>query len=200
MSSSSSTTGTLQVAAALAFHLPGARLELSDGNGARCSVGPLTDPRSMLHPAEFRDLLVTNGGAIDTLSVLPGRSFTATPQMSLTLAMPGIRDVGNGLYRVRGDDLTSYAFATALPTCTVDKVLSEMQTELVIDYGSDTAAPHARGDEVIAVTLIQDEGLGVTMVVMCSSDADDAVGEYIARAAVSACLVAEMEHVIRGAI
>ena len=47
--------GTLQIAAALVFHLPGARLELTSPSGHRCSIGPMTDPRCTLHPAEFRN-------------------------------------------------------------------------------------------------------------------------------------------------
>jgi len=75
-----------------------------------------------------------------------------------------------------------------------------MQNAYAVENEWDTAAQHASGGEVIGVSLIRGEGLGVTMVVMCSSDADDALGEYGARAAGSACLGAEMDHGNQGAI
>ena len=199
MTASSPTAGTLHVAAALAFHLPGARLEVSGANGARCSVGPLTDPGCMLHPAEFRDLIVSTGGAVDPLASVSGGSFGPAPRLSLTTAMPGVDHVGSGLYRVAGIQATSYVFATLLPAPSVDAVLSDLQARLPVEYESGQLVPPPTGDEVIAVSLIHDEGLAVTVVVMCSMDTTDAVGEELARTAVSACLVAEMEHAIQSA-
>ena len=203
MTTISPTAGALQMAAALAFHLPGARLDLSGADGAKCSVGPLTDPRCMLHPAEFRDLVVTSGDVMDFVATVPGNPFGGDPSLSLTTDMAGVEHIGSGLYRIVGRDITTYAFVTPLPAGVVDAVMSQMKAEVPVEYEQcKTAAPAQsgstpRGDETIVVNLIHDEGLGVTMVVMCNSDSIDVLGEEIARGAVSACLVAEMEHVLR---
>ena len=183
----------MQVAAALAFHLPGARLDLSGHDGAFCSVGPLTDPRCMLHPAEFREMVVSNAGMLDSISSPHGGSLGASPTLSLTSIISNVRHVGSGLYRIAGSDLTSYAFATLLPAQIVDSVLSRMQTRLPDEHDRGRPSDPLAGDELIAVNLIHDEGLRVTLVVMCSNDVSDKVTLQIARSAVAACLVTEVE-------
>lgn len=210
--SQSSEAGKLHMAAALAFHIPGARLDLSGADGTECSVGPLTDPRCVLHPAEFRELVVTTGGVMDSLSMSQGAFSWAAPDIQLTMVMKGVHHVGGGLYRITGDEATSYAFVTPLPADVVDATLSGMRAEHYLEYESrqsassclpvggsadDDGADEDIGD-VIAVNLIHDEGLGVTMVVMCSGDMKGAICEEVARKAASACLVAEMEHSIHG--
>lgn len=194
---SSSSDGMMQVAAALAFHLPGARLDMSSADGARCSIGPLTDPRCSLHPAEFREMVVSKGGAFDPFTPQRKSSLGAHPTLSLTSVMSGVRHVGSGLYRIAGLELTSYAFVTLLPASRVDVVLSTMQAEVPVEYDNGQPVEVPVGEETIAVNLVQDEGLGVTLVVMCSTDTSDTVAEQIARSAVSACLVSEMEYVIQ---
>ena len=195
--SSPAAAGSVHVAAALAFHLPGARLDMSGPDGKRCSVGPLTDPRSMLHPAEFRELIIANGTLSDANPTAPDGPLGSMTKLSLATAMPGLRHVGNGLYRITGKDVTAYAFATTLPAIRVDQVLSHMQAEIPLEYGSGQpagAAPDQDVVQTISVSLIHDEGLAVTMVVMCGSGTRDGVGEEIARSAATACLVAEVEY------
>ena len=189
--------GSLQMAAALAFHLPGTRLEVSGDNGVQCLVGPLTDPRCMLHPAEFRDLIVTNTNEGNRLFEQGGASFGASPTLSLTTSMDGVRHLGSGLYEISAEGVTSYAFATLLPAARVDDVISDMQTEIPLDYDLDLPQAALTGNEQIAVSLIYDEGLGVTLVVMCCINTDKDLGEHIAHTAVSACVVAEMEQSVR---
>ena len=61
------------------------------------------------------------------------------------------------------------------------------------------AAPGREDDATIAVSLIQDDGLGVTLVVICAPDMEEpAVGACVAQQAVTACLVAEMEQLAAG--
>ena len=195
--------GILQMAAALAFHLPGARLDLSSVNGVTCSVGPLTDPRCILHPAEFRDLVVTTGGVIDsTVTAVPATLFSSEPSLSLTITMPGVQHIGGGLYRIVCDQVTSYAFVTPLLPAVVDAVMTDMQAELPVEYQYGKSLFNGLGssrhdDDLIAVNLIQDEGLGVTMVMMHGVGTSDEVDEEIAHSAVAACLVAELEYAVR---
>ena len=184
MSSPSPEAGKLHMAAALAFHIPGARLDLSGVDGAECSVGPLTDPRCVLHPAEFRELVVATGGVMDSLTMSQGSVSRTVPNIQLTMVMKGVHHVGGGLYRITGDEATSYAFVTPLPANVVDATLSGMRAEHHLEYESCKSASSclpvgvsadddgvSEGiDEVIAVNLIHDEGLGVTMVMMCSGD------------------------------
>ena len=192
VSSSSRPVGTIQIAAALVFHLPGARLDVSTVQGIRCSVGPLTDPRCTLHPAEFREMIVTAGsGAL--LGSLLSLSITEEPSLSLEVPIDGVDHIGGGLYQVSGDASTSYAFATALTARRVDAVLSGLHDEFVSARPARPAASDS--DETVVVNLVQDDGLGVTLVVMCApSPASGGLGISLARAAVSACLVAEMEQ------
>ena len=100
MAFSARLSGTLEVAAALAFHLPGTRLDLSSPNGAQCSVGPLTDPRCSLHPAEFRELVMV-AGAGGLLGSMLGYELEDNPQISLAAA-EGVEHLGGGLYQVTG--------------------------------------------------------------------------------------------------
>ena len=123
MTFSARLSGTLEVAAALAFHLPGTRLDLSSPNGAQCSVGPLTDPRCSLHPAEFRELVMV-AGAGGLLGSMLGYELEDNPQISLAAA-EGVEHLGGGLYQVTGRDSVSFAFATTLQASHVDAVLSD---------------------------------------------------------------------------
>lgn len=197
--SSTSRQGNLKVAAALVFHLPGSRLELYGHNGTRCTVGPLTDPRCVLHPAEFRDLIVSCDGMLESFKTPQGDTLGPAPRMTLTTSMPGVSHVGNGLYRIEGNEATSYCFATLLPARVVDSVLSGLESEIPVDYDSNKPESESNLDEVIAVNLIQDEGLAVTTVVMGSDDISDAVTAQIALSADSACLVAEIQQGIESA-
>ena len=197
MAFSARLSGTLEVAAALAFHLPGTRLDLSSPNGAHCSVGPLTDPRCSLHPAEFRELvMVTGAGGL--LGSMLGYELEDNPQISLAAA-EGVEHLGGGLYQVTGRDSVSFAFATTLQASHVDAVLSNAYLS-DLNVGRDSeAAPGREDDATIAVSLIQDDGLGVTLVVICAPDmAEPAVGARLAQQAVTACLVAEMEQLAAG--
>ncbi|MDE0269482.1 MAG: hypothetical protein OXI96_10715 [Acidimicrobiaceae bacterium] len=210
-------SGQLQIAAALAFHLPGARLDLSNGEGLKCSIGPLTDPQCILHPAEFRDLIVTTGGTMKSLmslskGYLPDNSNndndsnskengqSSVPSISLTMAMPGVHHLGGGVYRIINDEATSYAFVTLLPADVVDAILSTMKTKYPLEYGlnatssSDSNSEPAHDDNVIAVSLIYDEGLKVTTTIMSSSNKCDTICQEVANLASTACLVTEMEY------
>ena len=197
MAFSARLSGTLEVAAALAFHLPGTRLDLSSPNGAQCSVGPLTDPRCSLHPAEFRELVMVAGTA-GLLGSMLGYELEDNPQISLAAA-EGVKHLGGGLYQVTGRDSESFAFATTLQASHVDAVLSNACLSEVNAGHDGQAAPGREDDATIAVSLIQDDGLGVTLVVICAPDmAEPAVGACVAQQAVTACLVAEMEQLAAG--
>lgn len=205
MSASFTAGHTLQMAAALAFHLPGTRLELSGADGSQCVVGSLTDPQCALHPAEFRDLVVHTGGALDTASSYLGSHLACMTQMSLNTVMVGVQHLGIGLYRVMNKSHTSYTFATPLTANKVDAVLLNMQTHVPIEYSfSSPISPHknntSESEAVIAVSLIQDDGLGVTLVVMSSAKMLKGVSEDIAYEAVSACLVAEIESSVQNSV
>ena len=197
MAFSARLSGPLEVAAALAFHLPGTRLDLSSPNGAQCSVGPLTDPRCSLHPAEFRELVMVAGTG-GLLGSMLGYELEDNPQISLAAA-EGVEHLGGGLYQVTGRDSVSFAFATTLQASHVDAVLSNACLSEVNAGRDGQAAPGREDDATIAVSLIQDDGLGVTLVVICAPDmAETAVGACVAQQAVTACLVAEMEQLAAG--
>ena len=119
--------GSLQIAAALVFHLPGARLELSSPSGHRCSIGPMTDPRCTLHPAEFRELVVA-AGDFQLLGTLLGFALVDEPTLTLTSSGIDMGHLGGGLYRVVGSETTSYAFTTSLPASQVDDLLTSLNT------------------------------------------------------------------------
>ena len=191
------TAGTLQIAAALVFHLPGARLELSDPSGHRCSIGPMTDPRCTLHPAEFRELVVA-AGDFQLLGTLLG--FTPVDEPTLTLTSSGVDmdHLGGGLYRVAGCETTSYAFTTSLPADQVDDLLASLNTVPALERATD--GPEASHEEGVALyaSLVRDDGLGVTLVAISPLEIEDLPRcEAVARASVSACLVAEMEQLTR---
>lgn len=197
MKSSARLSGTLKVAAALAFHLPGTRLDLSSPNGARCSVGPLTDPRCSLHPAEFRELVMA-GGAGGLLGSMLGDELEDNPEIFLAAA-EGVEHLGGGLYRVTGRDSLSFAFATTLPACEVDSVLSNTYSSRYDLPHTGSASSRCEAETTIGVSLVQDDGLGVTLVVIGAPDmADPAVGARVAQHAVTACLVAEIERMVNG--
>ena len=189
--------GTLQIAAALVFHLPGARLELTSPSGHRCSVGPMTDPRCTLHPAEFRELVLAAGDRRMLGSML-GFALTEEPTLTLTSSGIDMDHLGGGLYRVVGCETTSYAFTTSLPACHVDAVLAGLHPVRAPECVTD--APDAPHDDVaLCASLVQDDGLGVTLVAISPFEITDLPRcEAVARASVSACLVAEMEQLTRG--
>lgn len=208
------TAGTLQIAAALVFHLPGARLELSSPSGHRCSIGPMTDPRCTLHPAEFRELVVA-AGDFQLLGTLLGFALVDEPTLTLTSSGIDMGHLGGGLYRVVGSETTSFAFTTSLPASRVDDLLTSLNTALtpgcaadppatrqedgVAQCAADTPGTSHENGIALCVSLVRDDGLGVTLVVISPFDIKDlARCEAVARASVSACLVAEMEQLTRG--
>ena len=190
--------GTLQIAAALVFHLPGARLELTSPSGHRCSIGPMTDPRCTLHPAEFRQLVLAAGNG-PMLGRLLGFALPDEPTLTLTSSGMDMHHLGGGLYRVAGCETTSYAFTTSLPAGQVDNVLTSLDTAPVPECVSDVLdAPHDEG-VALRANLVRDDGLGVTLVAISPLEEGDLLRcEAVARASVSACLVAEMEQLTRG--
>lgn len=190
--------GTLQIAAALVFHLPGARLELTSPSGHRCSIGPMTDPLCTLHPAEFRQLVLAAGSA-PVLGRLLGFTLPDEPALTLTSSGMDMHHLGGGLYRVSGSETTSYAFTTSLPASEVDHVLASLDTAPVPECVSDVLeAPHD-GGVALRANLVRDDGLGVTLVAISPLEERDLRRcEAVARASVSACLVAEMEQLTRG--
>lgn len=196
MPSTVPTAGTLQIAAALVFHLPGARLELTSPSGHRCSVGPMTDPRCTLHPAEFRELVLAAGNG-QMLGTLLGFALMDEPELTLTSSGLNMDHLGGGLYRVAGCETTSYAFTTSLVASRVDNLLASMNSAPATGCGPDASEP---GDDGVAlcVSLVRDDGLGVTLVAISPFDAKDLHRcEAVAKASVSACLVAEMEELTR---
>ena len=196
MPSTVPTAGTLQIAAALVFHLPGARLELTSPSGHRCSVGPMTDPRCTLHPAEFRELVLAAGNG-QMLGTLLGFALMDEPELTLTSSGLNMDHLGGGLYRVAGCETTSYAFTTSLMASRVDNLLASMNSGPVAECGSDASEPHDDG-VALCVSLVRDDGLGVTLVVISPFDTKDLPRcEAVAKASVSACLVAEMEELTR---
>ncbi len=198
MPSPAHTAGTLQIAAALVFHLPGARLELSSPNGHRCSIGPMTDPRCTLHPAEFRQLVLAAGNG-RMLGTMLGFALTDEPTLTLTSSGVDMEHLGGGLYRIAGCETTSYAFTTSLPADQVDSVLTSLNTVSAPERAIDDAdTPHEEGTALCA-SLVRDDGLGVTLVAISPVEIKDLPRcEAVARASVSACLVAEMEQLTRG--
>ncbi len=186
-------SGTLEVAAALAFHLPGTRLDLRDTDGACCSVGPLTDPRCQMHPAEFRELVVA-AGAGGLLGSMLGCSLDSRTQLSLA-APEGVEHVGGGLYRVAGRESVSFAFVTTLEASRVDAMISSRHGATRIDSGDDDGACEDSEQTAIALSLVQDDGLGVTLVVVCAHDMSEThISAGVAQSAMAACLVAELEE------
>lgn len=191
------TAGTLQIAAALVFHLPGARLELSSPSGHRCSIGPMTDPRCTLHPAEFRELVVA-AGDFQLLGTLLGFALVDEPTLTLTSSGLDMGHLGGGLYRVVGSETTSFAFTTSLPASRVDDLLTSLNTAPVAGCAADTPGTSDEDGVALCVSLVRDDGLGVTLVVISPFDIKDLDRcEAVARASVSACLVAEMEQLTR---
>ena len=191
------TAGTLQIAAALVFHLPGARLDLTSPSGDRCSIGPMTDPRCTLHPAEFRQLVLAAGNG-PMLGTMLGFALTEEPTLTLTSSGVDMDHLGGGLYRVAGCETTSYAFTTSLPADRVDDVLTSLNA---VPAERATDGPDASHEEGVAMcaSLVRDDGLGVTLVAINPLEvADHPRCEAVARASVSACLVAEMEQLTRG--
>ena len=182
--------GSLEIAAALVFHLPGARLDLVGASGHRCSVGPMTDPRCTMHPAEFRELVMV-AGSRRMLATLLGFSLIDQPTLTLTSSGVDMNHLGGGLYRVVGCEFTSFAFTTPLPTQHVDELLAELPPQPI-----DGCAEVSRDEGVtLCVSLVRDDGLCVTLVVISPLDVVHVPRcEAIAQAAVSACLVAEMER------
>lgn len=192
MTSPARTVGTLQIAAALVFHLPGARLELSGSSGLHCAVGPMTDPRCTLHPAEFRELVLAAGN-FQLLGTMLGVALTEEPTLTLTSSGDDMDHLGGGLYRVAGREAESYAFTTPLPASHVDALLSSLDSA-AIGCCADAAGSHD-GGLTVWVNLVQDDGLGVTLVAMSSTGADNAACvEAVAAEAAAKCLVAEMEQ------
>ena len=192
MTSPAQMVGALQIAAALVFHLPGARLELSSRSGAHCAIGPMTDPRCTLHPAEFRELVVAAGN-LQLLGTMLGFAVNDEPTLTLTSCRDDMDHLGGGLYRVAGRETTSYAFTTSLPARHVDVLMSSLNSGLSGGC-ADAAGDHDDG-ATMCVSLVQDDGLGVTLVVMSPFDVAETICvETAARAAASACLVAEMEQ------
>lgn len=192
MTTTTGSAGALEIAAALVFHLPGARLELSSPGGRRCSIGPITDPRCTLHPAEFRELVLAAGDD-QTLGTLLGFAAVDPPGITLAPASVEVSHVGAGLYRVASPEATSYAFTTPLPADRIDDLLSNLHDEAAHRCCSHVPAPYD-GAVSMCVSLVRDEALGVTLVVISPADASEPTRcEAAAKAAVSACLVAEME-------
>lgn len=191
MTSPAPTAGDLQIAAALVFHLPGARLELSSTNGLHCTIGPMTDPRCTLHPAEFRELVLAAGN-YRLLGTMLGIALTNEPTLTLTSSGDDVEHLGGGLYRVTGREATSFAFTTPLSAHHVDTLLSSLDsTPKECCAGADDHD----GDLTVCVNLVQDDGLGVTLVAMSSPyGIKAACVEAVAAAAAAKCLVAEMER------
>lgn len=197
MHSTAPTAGTLQIAAALVFHLPGARLELTSPSGHRCSIGPMTDPRCSLHPAEFRQLVITAGDG-PMLAKMLGFALADEPTLTLTASGVGMDHLGGGLYRVAGGETTSYAFTTALPAARVDSVLTSLNTAPAPECVRDVLEAGNREGVALCANLVRDDGLGVTLVAISPLESRDLPRcEAVARASVSACLVAEMEQLTR---
>ena len=193
MNSSVPMAGTLQMAAALVFHLPGARLDLTSTSGHRCSIGPMTDPRCTLHPAEFRELVLAAGNG-QMLATLLGFSQMDEPTLTLTSSSIDMNHLGGGLYRVAGHETTSYAFTTSLSANRVDNVLTSLSAAEAAESGPDSPDACCDGGTALGVSLVRDDGLGVTLVVISPFDIGDlARCEATAIASVSACMVAEME-------
>ncbi len=209
MKTSALMAGTLQMAAALVFHLPGARLELSSPCGHGWSIGPMTDPRCTMHPAEFRQLVLA---APDPAMLARMLGFRGIDPPTLTLTSSGVETchLGAGLYRVVGCETTSFAFTTPLSTDQVDTVLSRLNTAPAppcgdvprlapTDTQQDTPEAIRRGDwpegaVALCANLVRDEGLGATLVAISPLAPEDLLRcEEIAQSAVSACLVEEVE-------
>ncbi len=193
MTSVAPIAGALEVAAALAFHLPGARLDLSGSDGTHCSVGPLTDPKCQLHPAEFRELVVATGASALLASML-GCSLDSGTRLSLA-SPEGVDHVGGGLYRVASGESVSFAFVTTLEAKRADAVISSRYIRLTSDEGSISRSSGDDEEEMpLALSLTQDEGLGVTLVVINASEGTDPeISGEVAECAMYACLVAELE-------
>ena len=192
MTSPSPMAGALQIAAALVFHLPGARLELISPAGRHCLIGPMTDPRCTIHPAEFREMVLA-AGSFQMLGTMLGVALPDDPTLVLTSSGDDVDHVGGGLYRITGAEITSYAFITPLPASRVDTLLSSLNSTS-IGCCAEREGDHD-ADMTVWVNLVQDDGLGVTLVAMSSPGAAKTVGvEAVAVAAASKCLVEEMEE------
>ena len=194
MTSTLPSAGTIQIAAALVFHLPGARLELTSPSGRRCSIGPMTDPRCTLHPAEFRELVLATGDG-PMLATLLGFTLMDEPTLTLTSSGIDMDHLGAGLYRVVGCETTSYAFTTSLLASHVDGLMASLNAGPATAWADDPSEDPRDGGVALCVSLVRDDGLGVTLVVISPFDNRDLPRcEAVARASVSACLIAEMEQ------
>ena len=103
--------------------------------------------------------------------------------------------LGAGLYRVVGCETTSYAFTTSLLASQVDDLLASLNTASAAGCVVDASGDPHEGGMALCVSLVRDDGLGVTLVVISPFDIKDLPRcEAVAKATVSACLIAEMEQ------
>ena len=95
-----------------------------------------------------------------------------------------------------GRECVSFTFATTLEASCVEAVLSSSYPSEIIEYLRDGVPPSEGQDAPsVAISLIQDNGLGVTLVVVCAAEISESdFSAAVAQRAMSACLVAEMEQ------
>lgn len=141
----------LRLAAAIAYHLPGASVTLRTETAIRI-VAPLGLSESDLHPAEFRELVIASGVTHDLRDLTNGLDLDDLAMLSIEIVSGSshLRDIGGGIYevsRINGD--VAHVFASTLHPDEVAEAMLSAQT--------------ARESGPISAHLFYDDDLEVTL-------------------------------------
>ena len=185
---------TWRLAAAIAYHLPGAGILVHNDAGRDLLIAPTTVLQASMHPGELRDILGLGdaGKALGNLRAALNLDDDALLEPEVITLSPVLADCGLGLYRIGGPSLGgAFTFATHLDG-----------TATSIAIRDHAAITEGTLDAIVRAGLGYDELLGVTMAVFewdpGTSEALLTNAEYGIRAAQSACAVealcGELEH------
>lgn len=177
-----------RIAAALAYHLPGAGLLVHDGGNLERHIAPTTSLIADMHPGELRDLLggFPDSVALDAIRAELGIDRSVTVFAELLPTSPILRDCGLGLFQI-GTAMSggAFVFATLLDANDAATALRDAMTY-----------PTAEPARITNAGLGFDETLRVTLAVFewapGSDDEDLARIERHVRAAQASCGVAEL--------
>lgn len=178
----------LRLAAALAYHLPAATLEMTTEHGEHRLIADVSDPLADLHPGELRDLV---GHALEvghTHDLLTALDLPDPARLSVRLltAPPMLTDCGAGLYSVAtASGRGTLLFATLLDPNAADSAIGGAGTAPTVDSPVPPLGAVLSYDEVLAVTVV---GFGWHR--HTATAEREPVAEF-ARSALAACAVAE---------
>jgi len=176
-----------RIAAALAYHLPGAGLLVHDGEDLELHVAPTTSLDANMHPGELRDILGLDDPTTALANVNAG--FGLNPHVTLFPEVlpvsPVLLDCGLGLYRIGSSAMGgAFAFATRLDSNAANAAIHEHGT--FADGGLELIARAGLGyDELLHVTMAIFEWQPGT------PEAAMSLLENAVRSMQSACAVAE---------